>query len=495
MGFVIGKYGGSSTSTPSSLDEIVILSEVNPDRRIAIVSAPGTSNSGSEVQDYKLTDLLIAKANRHAQEHYRTIAVPETNGKKSTKELDLATIDRFIEMKLREAYYTHDSTATLVADTITEINHMAAMFKNTAGNEISVHQHSVNVQYLGEKFAAQNLAGAYRAKGKEKVVVLDPKEFICLNGENPLEGKVLLDATVEKFRRWKASADFDPEAQYILPGYYGKSASGEISLLGRDGTNMSLVLAGIGLDPDFCENFSDVPGIYEANPKLVPHARVIKEVTPKELRELVSRVDFKVFQARSLALLERVPYFPEIQVKDFAHAHERGTAIVSCRDVSDQNIVGIGVRDGVTYIRITDPAMADQEGYFEKASGIIRSFGANILHVRDSATEITFYVSKNSYKSRGVKPNNIYTALMKEFKFENPTSVKIGNHGSVLGVIGGKMDARVMDDMNAILRSSGVRQQPFVTGSDVALYTIVHKDDITKSIGSLYDALIITRTS
>lgn len=494
MGFVISKYGGTSASIPESLDQIVSLSEVNPNRKMAVVSAPGTSKTSGEVQDYKLTDLLIAKANRHAQEHYKTIAVPETNGKRSTKDLDLATIDRFIEMKLREAYYAHGSTQGLVADTIAEINSMATTFQNASGNPISVYQHSANVQHLGEKFAGENLAGAYRAKGMKKVVVLDPNEFICLNGQNPLEGKVLLDATSEKFKRWK-SEHFDHETQYILPGYYGRSASGEVSLLGRDGTNMSLVLAGIGLDPDYCENFTDVAGIFEANPQLVPEARVISEVTPKELRELVSRVDFKVFQARSLALLERVPYFPEIQVKDFVHASGRGTAIVSCRDAADQNIVGIGVRDSVSYIRITDPAMADQEGYFQKASGIICSFGANILHVRDSATEITFYVSKESYKSRGVKPNDIYTALMKEFKFENPNSVKIGNHGSVLGVIGGKMDASVMDDMNRVLRSSGVRQQPYVTGSDVALYTIVHRDDIGKAIGELYHALILKRAA
>ncbi len=490
MGFVIGKHGGSSISTPGKLELIVGL-HANQNRTIDVVSAPGESDTGSIVAGYKFTDLAIALGNRYAFEHYHDIAVAEKQlpGKPSTVGLEKDTLSLYLEQKLQEAYFHHDSTQNLVAETMEKIRAAATNFEGS-----TVKEHSAQLQYLGEWFSAQNLAGALRAKGK-KLVVLDPSDFICLNGDDPLEAKVMLDETIEKFRRWK-DQHFDKDIVYIIPGYYGKSLNtGKISLLGRDGTNMTLVLAALGLKPDYCENWTDVRGIFEVSPpkdkKKQPYVEgvnILSEITPDELMELAARLEGKVFQGRALSLLRRAGAFPEIHVKDYAHAGSRGTAIVSNRDYHARNIIALGINEDVIAIRITDPRMSEEPGYLEHTAGVIRRRGGNVRHTCDPETEITYYIDRLPPSHDGLTnpENNLKNDLVRELGIDG-RFVDVSYDYSVIGAIGGRLNGDTMFDVLSTLKKNSISFEPYTAGSRTAHYVVVPKSQARQAITALYE--------
>jgi len=72
----------------------------------------------------------------------------------------------------------------------------------------------------------------------------------------------------------------------VLPGFFGGDVNGRINLLGRGGSDYSAAIAAWALDAELLEIWTDVDGIYSADPRLVPHAAVLPEVSYEEAMEL-----------------------------------------------------------------------------------------------------------------------------------------------------------------------------------------------------------------
>lgn len=85
----------------------------------------------------------------------------------------------------------------------------------------------------------------------------------------------------------------------IVAGFQGADASGQITTLGRGGSDLSAIALAKGVDADLCQIYTDVDGVYTADPRIVPKARKIKEISYEEMLELAS-LGTKVMQARSV---------------------------------------------------------------------------------------------------------------------------------------------------------------------------------------------------
>ena len=94
----------------------------------------------------------------------------------------------------------------------------------------------------------------------------------------------------------------------VIPGFQGVSADGRVATLGRGGSDTSAVAIAAGVKADRCDIYTDVDGVYTTDPRIVPKARKLAQVTFEEMLELAG-VGAKVLQVRSvgLAMRENLP--------------------------------------------------------------------------------------------------------------------------------------------------------------------------------------------
>ncbi|MDB5691141.1 MAG: aspartate kinase [Alphaproteobacteria bacterium] len=101
---------------------------------------------------------------------------------------------------------------------------------------------------------------------------------------------------------------FDEGGIAVIPGFQGVSKAGDVTTLGRGGSDTSAVALAAALKADRCDIYTDVDGVYTTDPRIVPRARKLPAVTYEEMLELAS-VGAKVLQTRSvgLAMREKIP--------------------------------------------------------------------------------------------------------------------------------------------------------------------------------------------
>ena len=91
----------------------------------------------------------------------------------------------------------------------------------------------------------------------------------------------------------------------IVAGFQGQNVDGHITTLGRGGSDLTAIAMAAALKADRCEIYTDVDGVYTADPRLVPNARKIEEISYDEMLEMAS-LGAKVMQARSVEFAKKI---------------------------------------------------------------------------------------------------------------------------------------------------------------------------------------------
>src|SRR4051794_25330780 len=145
----------------------------------------------------------------------------------------------------------------------------------------------------------------------------------------------------------------------VIPGFQGVSTDGRVATLGRGGSDTSAVAIAAGVNADRCDIYTDVDGIYTTDPRIVPKARKLAQVTFAEMLELAS-VGAKVLQVRSVGLAMRA----HLPLRVLSAFEERpGTDIVeqlSGGDMERNEIAGIAADRNEA--RITLTSVPDRPG-------------------------------------------------------------------------------------------------------------------------------------
>src|SRR6059058_3191918 len=158
----------------------------------------------------------------------------------------------------------------------------------------------------------------------------------------------------------------------IIAGFQGITPEGDFTTLGRGGSNATLVAIGAILEADVCENYTDVDGIYTADPRIVPKARKIDKISYDEMLEL-SGLGASVLQTRAVEFAKK--YNVKIHVRNSQNDHE-GTWIVAETPNMEHIVVsGAALKKDLT--RVTIKLVADRPGIAARIFGDIAS--ANIV--------------------------------------------------------------------------------------------------------------------
>jgi len=183
----------------------------------------------------------------------------------------------------------------------------------------------------------------------------------------------------------------------VIPGFQGVSVDGDVSTLGRGGSDTSAVAVAAAMKADRCDIYTDVDGVYTTDPRIVPRARKLPIITFEEMLELAS-VGAKVLQTRSvgLAMRERIP------IKVLSSFDDRPGTMV----VSDEELERLGMErqlvTGIAYdkneARVTLTGLPDRPGTVAAIFAPLAEAGINVDMIvqsvprRGEVSDLTFTV-------------------------------------------------------------------------------------------------------
>ncbi len=172
----------------------------------------------------------------------------------------------------------------------------------------------------------------------------------------------------------------------LTQGFIARNAHDETVLLGREGSDTSAAYLAAMLQARRLEIWTDVPGIFSTDPKLVPSARLLIELHYDEAQELASSGS-KVLHPRCLSPVRRngIPLF----VRSTEAPHIQGTTVSALTHESEPQVKGISTRSGVTLISMESSAMWHEVGFLAKAFACFARHGVSIDLVSTSETNVT----------------------------------------------------------------------------------------------------------
>jgi aspartate kinase len=185
----------------------------------------------------------------------------------------------------------------------------------------------------------------------------------------------------------------------VVAGFQGCDIRGNITTLGRGGSDTSAVAIAAALNADLCEIFTDVDGIYTADPNICHKARKLKAISYDEMLNMAS-LGAKVLQIRSVGFAKR--YNVSVHVRS-SFNEEEGTMVVN-EDSGMERLVVSAVTHNKDEARITLKKVPDQPGIAAKIFAPISDAGIVVDMIiqntrKGGKTDLTFTVPRSSYQA------------------------------------------------------------------------------------------------
>jgi aspartate kinase len=257
----------------------------------------------------------------------------------------------------------------------------------------------------GEQISCALLAMAVRERGHDSIALTGFQVGIVTD-------KVHTKARIQTIDAGRIKKAFSEGKIVIMAGYQGITEDNDITTLGRGGSDLSAVALAKAINADVCEIYTDVNGIYTTDPRKVPEARKLKEITFDEMLEMAS-LGAQVMQARSIEVARR--FNIPLHVRS-SYSREEGTMIVKNTE-KIEDIAVRGVTSNKNEAKLTICSVPDKPGIsavifkaVAKAGVNVDVIVQNVSHTRK--TDISFTVPKSE--------------LAKAFKATQDVARKIG---------------------------------------------------------------------
>ena len=269
----------------------------------------------------------------------------------------------------------------------------------------------------------------------------------------------------------------------IVAGFQGVTPEGDYTTLGRGGSNATLVAVGAVLQADVCENYTDVDGIFTADPRIVPNARKIDRISYDEMLELAG-LGASVLQTRAVEFAKK--YNIPLHVRNSQNDSE-GTWIVS-ETPNMENIVVSGAALKKDLTRVTIKNVPDHPGVAARIFGAIAE--ANVMVddiiqnvMDDNTANISFTIEHD--ERHDIK------AVVEKLAKELGPAVRAIYHAdlakvSVVGV-GMRSHTGVAQRMFKTLAEAKINIQN-ITTSEIKISCIIDKADGPRALQLVHDA-------
>ncbi|PMP63613.1 MAG: aspartate kinase [Caldimicrobium thiodismutans] len=303
----------------------------------------------------------------------------------------VATLERIRKVAERVASYKRkgDDLVVVVSAMAGETDRLINLAKAITPNP-SLRELDMLVS-TGEQVTASLLAITLQSMGYKAISLLGFQVPIYTN-ELFTKARIK-DIKIDKIKRELAEGKI-----VVVAGFQGVTEKGDITTLGRGGSDTTAVALAAALKADLCEIYTDVEGVYTADPRVVPNARKLSKISYEEMLEMASS-GAKVLEMRSveLAMIYKVPL-----VVRSSFNYEEGTLIIE-EDEEMEKVLVSGVTYNRNEARISLYGVPDRPGVAAKIFGPIGEAGIVVDMIiqtgrPDGKADLTFTVPRTDYK-------------------------------------------------------------------------------------------------
>jgi aspartate kinase len=279
----------------------------------------------------------------------------------------------------------------------------------------------------------------------------------------------------------------DEGAIAIVAGFQGVSQdTKDITTLGRGGSDTTAVAVAAALHADVCEIYTDVDGVFTADPRIVPNARHIKQITYEEMLELAA-CGAKVLMLRCVEYARR--FAMPIHVRS-SYSHKPGTMVTGAmEDLSLEQALITGVAHDRSEAKITIVGVPDEPGFaatiFETVAGSeinIDMIVQNVSTEGTGRTDISFTLPKTDGPTAMASLNKISDVI----KFK---TLLYDDHVGKVSLVGAGMRAHpgVAARFFAALGQAGVNIE-MISTSEIRVSVICRDTDLDAAVRAVHDA-------
>jgi aspartate kinase len=301
--------------------------------------------------------------------------------------------------------------------------------------------------------------------------------------------RVLTDSTFTKARILQIDdkrirSDLAAGNVVVVAGFQGADEDGNITTLGRGGSDTSAVALAAALHADECQIYTDVDGVYTTDPRVVPEARKLDTITFEEMLEMAS-LGSKVLQIRSVEFAGK--YKVKLRVLSSFEDEGEGTLITVEEDNTMEQPIISGIAFNRDEAKLTVLGVPDRPGVAYQVLGPIAEANVDVDMIiqnvgRDGTTDFSFTVNRGDFAKA--------TQLLKE------TAEKLGARGvvgdnktckvSAVGV-GMRSHPGVASKMFNVLGAEGINIQ-MISTSEIKISVVIEEKYLELAVRVLHKA-------
>ena len=269
----------------------------------------------------------------------------------------------------------------------------------------------------------------------------------------------------------------------IVAGFQGITDSGDITTLGRGGSDTTAVAIAGAIHADVCEIYTDVEGIYTSDPRVVPNAQKMKEITYGEMLEM-AKLGAGVMQPRAVEMGSR--FNIPIHVRSTFSENE-GTIIQEAYSMEIKQYLIRGVAEDKNVAKITVLGIPNKPGYAYKlfetlanANVVVDMIVQSVRVANEGVTDITFTISRDELASA--------KDVLEQIKGMMPVEdILIDDKMAKVSVVGAGMAGHpgIASGMFGVLGKNNINIE-IISTSEISITCLISEDQVDTAVRAIH---------
>jgi len=460
------KFGGTSVGSAKNINKVIeILKNSSQNSAIVVVvSAVGG-----------VTDKLLSSANQAVD---KQIKYKETfNGiKEQHLNIIMELIPENSQDLVREVLLAKLTRLEQLLDGLYLINELSP---KTTDKLLSFGE-LLSSYLIGEALKSKGLNAAL--KNSQELIITD-KAFT--------NASVNFTATNDNIKDYFSN---NTTAITLLPGFISKSQDGEITTLGRGGSDYTAAIVAAALDADELQIWTDVSGMFTTNPKLVKQAQPIHELTYQEAVEL-SHFGAKVLYPPTVqpVLDKEIP----IVIKNTLAPEDAGTSITKhIKHAANLAVKGISNISDIALLTLQGNGMVGIPGFSKRLFETLSQEKINVILITQASSEHSICIGISEKDAEAAKAA-IDITFENEISLHKIDPIIVEEDLAIIAVVGDNMKNHqgISGKMFSALGKNNVNIRAIAQGaSERNISAVIQKKDVKKALNTLHERFFETKT-
>ena len=283
------------------------------------------------------------------------------------------------------------------------------------------------------------------------------------------------EARIRKVTAERIRSELDRNRIVIVAGFQGINKQDDITTLGRGGSDTTAVAIAASLGADLCQIYTDVDGVYTADPRLVPDARKLEAITYDEMLELAT-LGAQVLHNRSVEMAKK--YNVDLEVVS-SFTRNPGTKVKEGSDMEKMNVSGVARDNHCARVAIIN--LPDEPGVAFKVFSLLAKYKVNVDIILQSVGQkgrksITFTIPEDKAEEVG----KILRKNQENLDFED---ISINTQVAKVSIVGAGMASNpgVAAMMFEALASAGINIR-MISTSEIKISVLINEEDSERAV-------------